>query len=158
MIGAFIAGALGLGHRILQAAAPIIAKAAPWILVAVLGAVAWHHAPIWGPAVQIRALEESRDAWKRSAEGWEANARAQKSSRDRSEALRREETQAAGDAVEAQAQQCRAEVAAARASARVIERIVTRESSYDENRCPIRSTVDAGSLRDALAPGSRPAD
>lgn len=154
--GSIIAGALGVGARILGAVVPLIVKAAPWILVAVVGAALWHHAPVWGPAARINAItleasaaKESARKWRENAQGWEAAFRT-------AEALRGKETQAAGDAVEAQAQQCRAEVAAARASARVIERIVTRESAYDENRCPIRRTIDLGSLRDALAP-DRPA-
>lgn len=149
--GSIIAGALGIGGRIVGAVWPLIVKAAPWILVAVVGAALWHHAPIWGPAARINAITLEASAAKESARKWRENAQGWEAAYRKAEALRGKETQTAGDAVAAQVEQCRAEVAAARASARVIERIVTRESSYDANRCPIRSTVDVGSLREALA-------
>lgn len=159
MIGeSIIAGALGIGGRIVGAVWPLIVKAAPWILLAVAGAVIWHHVPRIGPAARINAITIEASAAKESARKWREHAQGWESVFRKAEALRSKETQAAGDAVAAQAQQCRAEVAAARASARVIERIVTRESSYDANRCPIRSTVDAGSLREALAPRSADPD
>lgn len=149
--GSIIAGALGVGARILGAVFPLIVKAAPWILVAVAGAFLWHHAPRWGPAARINAISLEASAAKESARKWRENAQGWEAVYRKAEALRGKETQAAGDAVVDLVQQCRAEVAAARASARVIERIVTKESAYDENRCPVRSTVDAGSLREALA-------
>lgn len=158
MIGAILGGALGVGHSILKVVGPIIGRFAPWILVAVLGAAAWHHVPHFGPAARINAITLEASAAKESARAWREHALGWESVFRKAEALRGKETQAAGDAVAAQAQQCRAEVAAARASARVIERIVTRESSYDANRCPIRSTVDVGSLREALAPDAADSD
>lgn len=152
MIGAIIAAVMGGFGRAFDLIAPIVVKLAPWILVGVLGAVLWHHVPRIGPAAQLQKIQADREIWKSAAVAWEGHARGWQASFERAEDLRKKETQAAGDAVAAQAQQCRAEVAAARSSARVIERIVTKESAYDQNRCPIRSTVDAGSLRDALAP------
>jgi len=158
MIGGIIAGALGVGHRVLKVVGPMIGAAAPWILAAVVGAAIWHHLPIWGPAGRINELTLEASAAKESARQWRDNAIGWKASADASEALRKQETQTAGNAVDQLLEQCRAEVAAARSSARVIERIVTRPPTYDENRCPVRSSVDLGSLRDALTPDAADSD
>jgi len=159
MIGAtIIAGALGGAGKILKAIGPLLFKAAPWILAAVIGAAAWHHLPRWGPAARINAITLEASAAKESARTWKQNAAGWKAARDQSEALRRRETQTAGNAVDQLLEQCRAEVAAARSSARVIERIVQRPPTYDENRCPVRSVVDLGSLREALTPDGSDSD
>lgn len=48
---------------------------------------------------------------------------------------------------------CTAQVAAARQSARAIERIIERPVHVDPQGCPIRELVPADELRDALQPG-----
>lgn len=125
---------------------------APWILVAVLGAVAWTWAPVIGPravaarqAAQIDMLTKAATAWERSALGWQR-------SWSLSEGRRGLEGQNAREAASEAANVCNARVAQARASARVIEKIVTKEPTYDESRCPRRELVPADQLRDAISP------
>lgn len=148
------AAALAIAGSGLSAAWRFIRPIAPWILVAVVGAVVWHWTPIVGPRAQLAALEErratletERDDWRRAAQGWEASYRS-------SEALRGRERTTAQAAAASLIEQCSARVAEARASARVVERIVTREPTYDESRCPVRERVDPGLLRDALRPSA----
>lgn len=130
----------------------IIVPFAPWILVAVLGAVVWAFIPIVGPRAvaarqdaQIEMLTQAATAWERTARGWER-------SWSLSEGRRGLETQNAREAASEAASVCNARVAQARASARVIEKIVTKEPTYDANRCPRRELVPADQLRDAISP------
>lgn len=144
-IGMAILGGLG---RVLQFLRP----AAPWILAAVAGALIWQFLPAWGAGARLAAVQgdlatmtTSRDDWRTSAGEWEASFRAAESTRVRERGV----AQAAANNL---IQQCAARVEEARRSARVIERIVTKEPTYDENRCPVRELVDPGQLRDALGP------
>ena len=130
----------------------VIAPFAPWILVAILGAVVWTWAPVIGPRAvaarqdaQIDMLTKAATAWERSALGWQR-------SWSLSEGRRGLEGQNAREAASEAASVCNARVAQARASARVIEKIVTKEPTYDENRCPRRELVPADQLRDAISP------
>lgn len=126
-----------------------LAGVAALILVGIL---LGHFAPVIGAKASLdrledkrAALEVNRDAWKRSAEGWEASYGLSEHNREAEAFIAQE---AAADLIE----QCGARVAEARASARVVERIVTQEPRYDEDRCPVRSVVDPDLLRDALTP------
>nr|WP_313418507.1 hypothetical protein [Brevundimonas diminuta] len=124
----------------------------PWIATAVMGAAIWHFLPGVGPADRLeRAAQEAAD-WKRAAGDNERAARNWKAQFDASETLRRRETADAIEAVASEIDRCAARVAEARQSCRVIERIVTKEPTYDENRCPVRSLVDPDELRRALQP------
>lgn len=150
------AAALAIARSGIAAAWSVIRPAAPWILVAVVGAVVWHFTPIVGVRAQLDRLEGrvadlelERDQWRTAAQGWESSFRS-------SEALRGREQATAQAAAASLIEQCSARVAEARASARVVERIVTREPTYDESRCPVRERVDPGLLRDALRPEARP--
>lgn len=144
----------------LQTTAAVVARALgralvpflPWIAAAVMGAAIWHFLPGVGPADRLsRAAQEAAD-WKRAAGDYERAARNWKAQFDASETLRRQETADAIEAVASEIDRCAARVAEARQSARVIERIVTKEPTYDENRCPARSLVDPDELRRALQP------
>jgi len=61
------------------------------------------------------------------------------------------------DDAKTQADQCQARVDDARRSAQRIETIVERPYEVDPAGCPVRSTLDAASLRDALQPDADPA-
>ena len=142
----FIVGGLGVLWR------RVIVPFAPWILAAVVGAVAWHHLPVIGPGGKLARLDAERDvavaaadAWERHARGWEASFRA-------SEGQRVDDQENAAQAASNAAASCLNQIERARASARVIERIVTQEPTYDASRCPVRSLVDPDQLRDAIAP------
>ncbi|RZJ42341.1 MAG: hypothetical protein EON87_14830 [Brevundimonas sp.] len=69
-----------------------------------------------------------------------------------SESRRGEERQTSQAAATSLIEQCAARVFEARQSARVIERIVTKEPTYDTTRCPVRELVDPRSVREALQP------
>lgn len=56
------------------------------------------------------------------------------------------------DDAQTQADQCQARVNDARRSAQRIETIVERPYAVDPAGCPVRSTLDADSLRQALQP------
>ncbi|QFU30256.1 hypothetical protein [Brevundimonas sp. Bb-A] len=125
---------------------------APWALAAVVGALLWTWTPLIGPAARYARLESDRDAKAAAAKAWEAHGRGWMASFHAAEGIRRDERQNSRMATEQLAAQCDARVAQARQSARVIERIVTKEPTYDETRCPVRSLVDPGELRRALQP------
>jgi hypothetical protein len=131
---------------------------APWALVAALGALLWTWTPMIGPAARHGRVSAERDAWRMASEGQERAARGWKASFIAAETLRAGEAATARAASASQIQQCAARVAEARASARAIETIVTREPTYDQNRCPVRELVDPGQLRDALRPGDADRD
>lgn len=155
MIAALVNAGLAVGGvlgRVLQFLRP----AAPWILAAVAGALAYHFLPAWGVRAQVAALEADVATWSKSSADWQRAAGGWESSFRASEAARGRERSTAQAAANSLIEQCGARVEEARRSARVIERIVTREPTYDANRCPVRELVDPGSLRDALSPGSRP--
>lgn len=145
-------GAFGLVGKALQALRPF----APWILAAVAGAVLYHFLPAWGVRAQVTALEADVATWSKSSADWQQSSGRWESSFRSAEAARGREQATAQAAANSLIKQCGARVEEARRSARVIERIVTREPTYDENRCPARELVDPGSLRDALSPGSGP--
>lgn len=125
---------------------------APWALAAVVGALLWTWTPLIGSAARYARLEDARDAKAAAAKAWEAHARGWMASFHAAEGIRRDERQNSRMATEQLVAQCDARVAQARQSARVIERIVTKEPIYDETRCPVRSLVDPGELRRALQP------
>ncbi|HVK91531.1 MAG TPA: hypothetical protein VM468_09050, partial [Mycoplana sp.] len=105
----------------------------PWIAVAVVGAVLWHFMPGVGPADRLGRAAKEVAGWQRVAGEHERTARNWKAQFDASETLRRQETADAIEAVASEIDRCAARVAEARQSARVIERIVTKEPTYDEN-------------------------
>ena len=130
----------------------IMSALAPWVLAAVVGALLWTFTPILGPAARYERLEADRDMRATAAKAWEGHARGWMASFHGAEGLRRDERADSRMATDQLVAQCDARVAEARRSARVIERIVTKEPTYDENRCPVRSLVDPGELRRALQP------
>lgn len=125
----------------------------PWIAVAVMGAVVWHFMPGIGPGDRLQRAAQETASWKSEAGDQAHLARNWKASFDASETLRKQETADAIEAVTSEIDRCTARVAEARQSARVIERIVTKEPTYDQNRCPVRELVDPDQLRQALQPG-----
>ncbi|MFC5370946.1 hypothetical protein ACFPIF_00165 [Brevundimonas faecalis] len=148
MIAAVALKGLALARTIGALLKPLL----PWIAAAVVGALAWHFLPAIGPADRLdRAAQESA-AWKREAIDALGVARNWKASFTASETLRNREAADARKAVASEIDRCAARVAEARQSARVIERIVTKEPAYDQNRCPVRSLVDPDQLRQALQP------
>lgn len=135
-------------QRLMAALWPLV----PWIAVGVIAAATWHYLPVVGPAAQLTRASTEIGAWKAQSAEWERAARGWRSSFNASEILRRQETAEALEAVVAETERCAARVTEARQSARVIERIVTQEPTYDENRCPVRRLVDPDELRRALQP------
>lgn len=124
----------------------------PWLLVAFLGALAWQCTPVVGAGAQLARAKADAESWAAQAQEAQAEAETHWLAWSASEAARGREWMAAEEAM-AQAQvSCQAQVAEARRSARVIEKIVTKEPTYDANRCPVRELVDPRSLREALAP------
>lgn len=148
-----IALALTRSLGIVKAAMTVLVPLAPWFAVAVLGAVFWHNLPVVGPAARLdRSAAEVAD-WSKAAGDWKRTAANWKASFTASETLRKQETTDAIEAVASEIERCAARVSEARQSARVIERIVTKEPTYDANRCPVRELVDPDQLRQALQPG-----
>lgn len=148
-----IALALTRSLGIAKAAATAMAPLAPWFAVAVLGAVVWHNLPVVGPAARLDRAAAETSSWKIASEDWERSSRNWKASFTASETLRKQETSDAIVSVASEIERCAARVTEARQSARVIERIVTKEPTYDANRCPVRELVDPDQLRQALQPG-----
>lgn len=132
----------------------LILPFAPWILVAILGAVVWTWTPFIGPMAkaarqdaQVTMLRAAAQAWERNALGWQR-------SYSLSEGRRGIEQEKARASAREAATTCSTRVAQARASARVIEKIVTKEPTYDANLCPRRELVPADQLRDAIDPAA----
>lgn len=138
--------------RILTALSSLGLSLAPWALAAVLGAVLWTFTPWIGPAARYARLDDRHDVAVEAARRWEGYARGWMTSFHAAEAIRQHERADARQAVDQLSAQCDARVETARRSAVRIEHIVTKEPTYDPNRCPVRSLVDPGQLRDALAP------
>lgn len=132
----------------------IFAALAPWAAAIAAGVLLGHCAPVVGANARIDRVAADRDAWKVTAGKFETAALSWKAARNASEFLRAKEADTASAAANSLIEQCAARVAEARASARTIERIVTREPTYDQNRCPVRELVDPDQLRLALQPGS----
>lgn len=149
MIAAALTRSLGIAKAALTALAPL----APWFAVAALGAVVWHNLPVVGPATRLDRAAADTASWKTASEDWERSSRNWKASFTGSETLRKQEADDAREAVASEIERCAARVTEARHSARVIEHIVTKEPTYDANRCPVRELVDPDQLRQALQPG-----
>lgn len=149
MIAAVLARGLALARTLAALLKPFL----PWIAVAVMGAVFWHFLPGIGPGDRLHRAAQETASWKTEAGDQARLARNWKASFNASETLRKQETTDAIEAVASEIERCAARVTEARQSARVIERIVTKEPTYDQNRCPVRELVDAGQLRQALQPG-----
>lgn len=130
----------------------LILPAAPRILVAVLGAVVWVYFPIIGSRAELARVDAERDLAVAAAKAWEGHARGWQASYHAAEGIRADEQENARQAASQAAASCLTQIERARASSRVIERIVTREPTYDPNRCPVRELVDPDQLRDAIAP------
>ncbi|MGZ3272433.1 MAG: hypothetical protein ACXU82_03760 [Caulobacteraceae bacterium] len=122
-----------------------------WFAMAGLAAALWfaHH--------DLANTRADRDRWRTTAaqdlawaKGWEDSFR-------KSDHLRGEERSQATDAIGEAEKICNARVAAARASAEAIQSITTQEPQYDQSHCPIRESVPAGRLRDALGLQAAPA-
>ena len=125
---------------------------APWIAAGVCGALLVWFLPVVGFGAQIVRAELKADTWEKSAGDWRKAARGWESSFRSSEANRTKEQDRAVDSVDLERKACTARIAEARRSARVIETIVTKEPTYDANRCPVRELVDPDRLREALDP------
>lgn len=123
---------------------------APWIAAGLCGALIVWFLPVVGFGAQIVRAELEADTWKQSAADWQKASNGWESSFRSSEALRKREQDRAVDAVDLERTACTALVNEARRSAVVIEKIVTKEPTYDANRCPVRELVDPDSLREAL--------
>lgn len=147
-MSALLTAAGVVGRSLGRALVPFL----PWIAVAVMGAVAWHFLPGIGPGDRLHRAAQETASWKSEAGDQARLARNWKASFDASETLRKQETTDAIEAVASEIERCAARVTEARQSARVIERIVTKEPTYDENRCPVRELVDPDQLRQALQP------
>lgn len=125
---------------------------APWIAAGLCGALLVWFLPVVGFGAQIVRAELKADTWEQSAADWRRASRGWESSFRSSEANRKMEQDRAVDSVDLERKACTARIAEARRSARVIETIVTKEPTYDANRCPVRELVDPGQLREALDP------
>jgi len=130
----------------------VVAALAPYALAAVVGALIWTWTPLVGSHARYGRLEARHDLAVRSARAWEQHAQGWQASFRVAETIREGEQKASRAAVAQLADQCDARVSEARRSTRIIEHIVTKEPTYDENRCPVRSLVDPDQLRSALRP------
>lgn len=131
---------------------------APWILVAVFGAVVWTWTPIVGPRAQLKASEAQRAMLQTAADNWKGNALGWMSSFSASERNRLDETRNARAAADYANGSCLTQIEEARRSSSVIERIITKEPVYVQSDplCPAavqRELVDPDQLRQAIAPG-----
>lgn len=144
-------------HRAFQAFASFIRWSAPvwpWVALMALGAVVYHWTPVVGPrasqarlSAELVEMKEDRDTYQLK----EANtALALKLCQD----LRKSESDAAADAISSQAEQCRADIAAARRSAVIIEKLIGVPEDEDPSDDAPRRLIDPDGLRDALKAGS----
>jgi hypothetical protein len=95
---------------------------------------------------------KDRDHWKKAANDYKQAAEGWRNSFDMSEARRKTEQGMAVGAINAREDACDVRVNQARASARTIRQIVTREVPRDPQGCPVRAVVPTGDLRNALQP------
>lgn len=139
---------LGVIGGLLRALRPY----SPWLLVAFLGALTWQCTPVVGAGAQLARAKAEAESWATLAQEAQAEAETHWLAWSASEAARGREWMAADAALAEAEVSCLAQIAQARRSALSIEKIVTKEPTYDADRCPVRVLVDPDLLRDALAP------
>lgn len=106
-------------------------------------------ASVWIQTKNLDRMTVDRDNWRRTAAEGFGYAKAWHNSFDDSERIRGMERRNAITATNEAGLACQARVDAARASAQKIETLVTKEPVYDAQHCPVRTLLDARSLRDA---------
>lgn len=147
-------------HRGFQAFAAFLRWSAPvwpWLAIMALGAILYHWTPVVGPRAvsaglkrDLVSMTESRDHYQQK----EAEAALSlKLCRD----MRRVDQGRATRAIDEQSEQCRADIAAARRSAVIIEKLIGEPEDEDPADDGDRRLIDPDGLREALKPGSRPA-
>ena len=130
----------------------VVTLAAAVALFVAGGVVAWQ-APFVGAGHRISTLEKSRDKGFAAYSDWRRYGLSEREAFRESERLRKAEQGAARGAASDQDAQCDARVAAARASASAINRIIQREPAYvPQTNCPVRRLADPGLVRDGLQP------
>ena len=155
------AAALSAAGAALAPVLRFLGRAAPWIVAAVLGALAWHYAPkikvLWwdvfdgGAHVRIEALKTERDTLTEAVEALTAERDGLRLSLGQSEENRAEERRDAEEALAEEQAACQARVDEAIRTERAARRIVSREPTYDQNNCPIRERVDRSELCDLFS-------
>lgn len=128
---------------------PYLKLAALGVSIALVGTL-YHNLPVIGPGARIERLRNDRDAWKKTASGWEETAKGYLASYRESETLRETEREQSENALNEEQRSCDVRVQQARASAKRIKEIVYAEVPSDAKGCPVRGVVDAARLRDAL--------
>ena len=152
----------------LSSAIAFLRPLAPYILIALIGAVVVWFVPrvtvpilgweVFGGGAQVRI-----DKWKdtvaerdRTIEVLTATVNDWNDTWAEEQENRRIEQEQAQAALDAAVEQCDARVEEARRSSGAIRTIVERETVYDESMCPVRRLVGNDSLRDVLT-GAAPA-
>lgn len=136
---------------------PVLIGAGAAIALGFAGAETYEHKVPWGLAHKRDAAVAERDKARLDAHDWSARFAAEQQAFRDSERLRTDDQAQARHAVEAEATACDVRVAAARRSALAIHALVTKEPTYDADRCPVRSLLDPVQLRDSLQGPAAPA-
>lgn len=101
-------------------------------------------------ANRLKSAHGDRDRWKATAGQYLKGAKAWEASYREDARLRGLERSEAIGALNASSKACDARVAVARRSSVAIQSIVTKETTYDQAHCPVRSVVGARELSDAI--------
>ena len=122
------------------------------VLVFASGMLADRFAPVLGVQSRIARAEHAADGWRRNAEAWRSYGEGEARALRQSETLRRQEQARAVAALADAESRCAARLSRARASARAIRDIVSKEPRRDPKGCPLRQLVPAERLRHAISP------
>lgn len=124
----------------------------PWRLIIGLGGLVAIVGALWLHLASDARTARDRDNWKQSSIDWQAAATAHKARAEASERAREADQDLARQAQNNANAECDARVSKARSSAKVIKEIVNVPAKTDAAGCPVRTSVDAQRLRDALQP------
>lgn len=145
---------LHLGFKGLISFCRWMAPALPWVAVMVIGAVLYHWTPIVGPRAALKAKQaalvvayDDAATFKQSSDDYAAALQTTQS-------LRTAEASQAVTAIAHQAEQCRAEVASARRSAIIIEKLIGDPAHENASPDGGRRLIDPDELRNALKAGT----
>lgn len=144
-------------HRAFQAFASFIRWSAPiwpWVALMALSAVIYHWTPVVGPRASQARLSAELVAMKEDRDNYQQKEAAAVLSLNLCRDLRKSDAAAAALAISSQAEQCRADIAAARRSAVIIEKLIGVPEDEDPSDDAPRRLIDPDGLRDALKAGS----
>lgn len=142
-----------VAKAVFRAVGGLLAPLAPYAAIALAGAVAWHCAPILGPAATMARINAEKADWKAAAEDWQYTAETWQAATARCEGARDAEHDKAAKAVEQASEQRAVAVSSAFDQGWAAGRAVGRRQCGVTNNAQVLAPIpddgsSPGSLRD----------